>query len=74
MSKHPKGGEPRIREILLHRRRTFYILGVDDHYFSKVLLRQKPSDLFPGTLENGIVGVHPMQVVIERDHSEFLLV
>jgi hypothetical protein len=72
MSKHPKGASLAFERY--HRCRTFHILGVDDHYSLKVLLRQKPSDLFPGTLENGIVGVHSMQVVIEKDHSEFLLV
>src|ERR1039458_8291235 len=62
----PKRCEPSVPKILFHRRCTLYMLGVDDHYPLKAVIRQKPSDFLSGSLEDGIVGVHPVQVMVEE--------
>ena len=47
--------------------------GVDDYDALEASLRHEPGNLFPGSLEDGVVGVHPVQVVIEERDSEVLL-
>jgi hypothetical protein len=47
---------------------------VDDHDSLEALLRYEPSDFLSGSLEDGIVCVHPMQVMVKEDHLELLLV
>jgi hypothetical protein len=66
-------GEPRFRQILLHDSRAFFVPGVDDHYPLESVLCHKPGDLLPGALEDRIVGVHPVQIVIEECDLEVIL-
>ena len=70
--KTSKRCEASIRKVLLHRSRALYVLGVDDHYSSKTVLCYKPSDFLSGSLENGIVCVHPVQVMVKEDYPELL--
>jgi len=71
--KTSKWCEPSILKVLLHRRCALFVPGVDDHYLLEALHREKPSNFLSGSLEDGIVSVHPMQVVIKKDHLELVL-
>jgi hypothetical protein len=71
--KTPKRCEPSIRKVLLHRRRTLYVLRVDDHDALKAVLCYKPGNFLSGSLEDGVVSVHPVQVVVKEDYLEILL-
>ena len=44
--------------------------GVDDHDALKAVLCYKPGNFLSSSLEDGVVGVHPVQVVVKEDHLE----
>lgn len=51
ISKLPKGASLAFENVLFHCRRAILVLGVDDDYPLKVLLRNKPSDFLPVPLK-----------------------
>lgn len=57
-------GEPGVYKVFLHCRRTLNVAGVNDHYPLEAVLCQEAGNLFARSLEDGIVGMHPVQVVV----------
>jgi hypothetical protein len=66
--------EPRACEILLHCRRSLFVTGVDDDDAFEALLREKSCNFLPGSPEDGVIGMHPMQIVVEKDDLEVIVV
>ena len=74
ISRLPNGASLAFERYFFIAAAPIVVLGVDDHDSLEALLRYEPSDFLSGSLEDGIVCVHRMQVMVKEDQLELLLV